>query len=212
MSDQDTIAEARAAWSRIKNRDKSTFQDWVAIGRGLLAARAECMTRAKVNSPFGPGYQRQMRLWLDTNGMGDLDSHERYGAVLVFEHLSDIEAYRATLTEAERMRCCHPNTVLKHWRAGSAPQPQGPKPKPGAIHNIERRVESKVANYGPRPQRPEGDLIRRVAIAMQQSGSNDWFVRARVAIETLTVEDLRDLMPAKAARMGPAAVLTELSA
>jgi hypothetical protein len=42
---------------------------------------------------------------------------------------------------------------------------------------------------------------------MHSCGELDWIVLATVAIEALTVEDLRDLMPAKAARTAaPAAV------
>jgi hypothetical protein len=200
MSDTSIIAEGRAAWQRIKNRDKNTFSDWVAIGRCLIEGRRQCMAKAQVNSPFGPLYQHYMRDFLDANDMADLDSHERYGSVLIVEHLGEIEAYRASLTEAERSRCNHVNTVLMHWRRGTAPQRQGPKAKAKPQHVVEKRAEpdESRASYGPRPLRPDGDMIRRIATAMRASGKSDWYQLATIAIETLTIEDLRDLMPAKA--------------
>jgi hypothetical protein len=57
-----------------------------------------------------------------------------------------------------------------------------------------------------RPERPAQDLIRRIADAMRISGKNDWLQLAVIAVEALTVEDLRDLMPTKV-RGAPAAAI-----
>jgi hypothetical protein len=52
----------------------------------------------------------------------------------------------------------------------------------------------------------EGNLIKRVAKTMRTSGEQDWLQLAMIVIEELTVEDLRDLMPAKIASIAPDAV------
>lgn len=191
MSDQTVIAEGRAAWARIKDRDKASFDDWIAIGRALIAARRACMTRAKVNSPFGPVYQKHMRGWLDENGLGDIDSHERYASVLVVEHLGDIEAMRATWTEKELRRGNHPSSILQCWRESRPPQRSGPK----------RYVEPdrrKAARPAEPAERPAQDLIRRVALAMKLSGRQDFFALAVVALESLTRADLIELLGERA--------------
>jgi hypothetical protein len=57
--------------------------------------------------------------------------------------------------------------------------------------------------------RPSQDLIRRIADRMRLSGKRDWLALAVVAVEALTVEDPRDLLPAKAR---PAQLVMELRA
>lgn len=203
MSDHDTIAQGRAAWQRLKDRDRTTFEDWVCVGRALVEARRQCMVRAKVNSPFGMSYQKHMRKFLDTNDMADLDSHERYGAILVVEHLGEIEAYRATLTEAERLRCCHVNTVLKHWRAGSVPRPQGPQPKQPHIASRPCHDPIDSSGYGRPIDWPRAEHIRRAAQAVGETyGSRDTYKIATAALRAaLRHEDdvLELLKPEKAA-------------
>ncbi|WP_316234230.1 hypothetical protein [Bradyrhizobium sp. SZCCHNR1098] len=195
MSDASIIAEGKAAWQRLKDQSRATFADWVAIGRALQAARRECMARARVNAPFGSSYQKHMRDWLREAGMADLDNHERYNAVLMVEHLGEIEAYRATLSEAERMRCNHPNTVLVHWRRGSAPTAK-PGPKP-IRHVVEHKDRNARAQRDEHVERPGESMIRRVALAMKVSGRQDYFSLAAIAIETLTRADLMELLGEK---------------
>jgi hypothetical protein len=69
------------------------------------------------------------RRWLDDNGLGDLDSHERTNAIQMVEREVEITAFRAGLSPSARALCNHPNTVINHLRAGTAPTKQGPKPK-----------------------------------------------------------------------------------
>ncbi|WP_315806573.1 MULTISPECIES: hypothetical protein [unclassified Bradyrhizobium] len=184
MSDATIIAAGREAWARLKDRSRATFDDWVAVGKALQAARRECMARAKCNSPFGSSYQRHhMRDWLRENSMSDLDHHERYGAIMVVEHLGEIEAYRATLSEAERMRCNHVNTVLKHWRAGSAPQPQGPKRLQPAPPDDDDGLD----DYFPWPD----EARRRVMLALRASAGQPLAAQAD-AVLTAAIRSWRD--------------------
>jgi hypothetical protein len=201
MTDQSAIiSEGREAWERIKERTKATFEDWMRIGRALIVGRTECMAKAKVNSPFGPAYQKHMRAWLDSNGLGDLDTHERTNAVHMIEHEAEITTWRNRLNPVARRLCNHPNSVMKHIKCGTVPQKTGPKVRPKRqVHTIERRVETKVVPTGPRLERPSGDLISRIATAMRTSGKSDWLVLASIAVQTITLDDLRDLMPAKMA-------------
>src|SRR6267378_1897465 len=116
MSDDATIAEGKAAWARIKERSKSTFSDWIEVGRMLIAGRSLCMKRANCNKPYGPSYHRFIREWLEENGLQEIDSHERRGSIVCVENLAEIEAWRSKLSDVEQRRCNHPNSVLAHWR------------------------------------------------------------------------------------------------
>jgi hypothetical protein len=195
MSD-DVVTAGREAVSRIRDRARQSFDDWLLVGKALVVGRAACMAAAKVNVPNGTPYQKAIRRWLDDNGFGDLDTHERTNAMWMAEHEHEIEAWRMRLTSVARRLANHPNTIVKHMKACSSPTRSGPKPQ----HVIERRVEPpRPAQYGPRPERPQQDLIKRVAAAMRSCGAMDYYKLAVVAIEALTVRDLDDLMPAKLA-------------
>jgi hypothetical protein len=206
MTDQSGIvSEGREAWQRIKERTKATFEDWMRIGRALIIGRTECMAKAKVNSPFGPAYQKHMRAWLDSNRLGDLDTHERTNAIHMIEHEAAITTWRMRLNPAARRLCNHPNSVMKHIKCGTIPQKTGPKvrPKRQRVHTIERRV-APVRPSGPLLERPEQDMIRYVGDAMRQSGKQDWYGLAAVSIEAQRrYENLLDA-PAKMPARAPA--------
>ncbi len=168
------VIEAQAAWRRIRERDKATFDDWLAIGRALIAGRHDCMAKAGVNKPYGPAYQKLMRTWLDEHGLADIDSHERVGAIHCVEHQAEIETWRANLTGVERRRANHPNTIVKHWRSLTAPERPGPKrSSPGSST---RHADKRPVHWGQ-------DHLRRAASAIRECRSTDCFVLARAAME-----------------------------
>ena len=172
------------------------------VGPALNVGRSTCMALVKVNVPNGPPYQRAMRRWLDDNGFGALDPHERANCIWIFEHETEVRAWRAGLSEVARRLANHPNTVRNHMRAGSVPTKSGPKQR--QQHVVQhRRTDAVTGQYGPRPTRPCQDLIRKVADAMRLSGKRDWYALATIAVEVLSLQDLRDLMPAKLAPSAP---------
>ena len=197
MSDLDVVSEGRAAWQRIQDT-KPLYDDWLAIGKALVVGKAWCLRQAGTNGPYGPSYMRHTREWLIAAGLSDVETQERRGAIFMAEHEAELVRWRSSLSPDEVRHCNHPSTVVKHFRAGTRPQPRGPKRQ--QHHVVEhRRTDATTGQYGPRPTRPDGDLIRRVATALRTCGKADWFALAIVAIEALTVEDLRNLMPAKLA-------------
>jgi hypothetical protein len=64
----DAISAGRLAWQRI--RERSTFEDWLAIGEALIIGRTEAMAKAKTNKPLGAKYNRLVGSWLRANGFG----------------------------------------------------------------------------------------------------------------------------------------------
>jgi hypothetical protein len=205
------IAEGRAAWERIKGQGKPLFSEWILIGKALVAARAACLARAGVNSLYHPAYRRQVRVWLVDNGFDDLDSHERTNSVHMVEHQAEIEAWRAGLSDAERRRCNHPNSVWGLWRRRSAPTRSGPK-RPSELQaradqlqqelaaeraradrlerelaacrrEVERRTAARLTPHGNQNIFWPQDVIRRGAEGMRESRSNDYFTLARRCYE-----------------------------
>ncbi len=166
------ITEARAAWARIKGSDKATFTDWLIIGRCLIAARQECMAKAGVNKPYGPAYQRLMKLRLEVIGLADIDSHERVNAIHLVEHQAEIENWRAGLTDVQRRRANHPNTIVAHMRRGTAPRKSGPKPS----------LKANARAYA-RPIFWTQEHIKRAADAMREARTPDLYRLARAALE-----------------------------
>jgi hypothetical protein len=175
VSDDDaTIADGKAAWARIRERSKSTFGDWLEIGRMLLVGRSLCMKRAKCNSPYGPAYQGFVRAWLEENGLQGIDSHERRGAIVIVEN-PEIQAWRSKLSDVEQRRCNHPNSVLAHFRRQTRPVRSGPKTQAGA--------KSTHSGGYHRQLHFDQDVVRRVAAALREHWSTDTFKLARVVLD-----------------------------
>jgi hypothetical protein len=220
MTDQAIIL-AQEAWARIKGQGKPLFTDWILIGKALIAARTACLAKAGVNSLYHPAYRRQVRMWLVDNGFDDLDSHERANSVHLVEHQAEIEAWRAGLSDAERRRCNHPNSVWGLWRKRSAPQRSGPK-KPSELQARVNQLQQELAAERARADRLERELaacrreaearltqrtpngsqaihwhqshIRAGAMAMSKARSADYFIMARKCLEA-AAPDVASLLP-----------------
>jgi hypothetical protein len=218
----DAVAEGRAAWERIKGQGKPLFSDWILIGKALIAARTACLAKAGVNSLYHPAYRRQVRVWLVENGFDDLDSHERTNSVHLVEHQAEIEAWRAELSDAERRRCNHPNSVWGLWRKRSAPTRSGPK-KPSELQarvdqlqqelaaeraradrlerelaacrrEVERRTSTHRTPHGNQNVHWGQDAIRSASRAIRENWCNDTIKLARVALEA-AAPDVNALLP-----------------
>jgi len=127
MTDQNAIVtEGRDAWERIKGT-RPLFSDWLAIGRALLVGKAQCLRQAGSNRPYGPVYMKSMRAWLDSAGLGDVETQERRGAIFIAEHEAEVTAWRQNLSPSEARNANHPSTIVKHFQAGTRPQARGPK-------------------------------------------------------------------------------------
>jgi hypothetical protein len=177
MSDQ-AVELGKAAWERLKSA-KPLFTDWLAVGAALLVFRGQAMAEAKRNSPFGPKYQAAINRLLTLHDMQDIDSHERRGAIVMVENRAELEKWRATLTPIEQRRCNHPNSVLALWKKNGRPHAPGPK------RNI---VKPSVPHLGRAVGQPSSDDIRRIATALREARSNDFFVLAKAAWYAMMTE------------------------
>jgi hypothetical protein len=116
--DDQIVELGRAAWERRKQG--ADWEDWKAVGAALLVGRREAMREAQTNEPAGKAYSKAFSDWLKAHHFDDIDKSDRAKLLQMMEKLEDVEAYRASLSPAERMRLNHPNSV---WRAFTSPDP-----------------------------------------------------------------------------------------
>jgi hypothetical protein len=110
------------------------YEDWMAIAEALQAGRAESMRAAYTNEPKGKRYERAIGEWLLARSFHVIDKSARNHLLECLEHREAIEKWRTTLTEGERFRFNHPDTVLRRWKAATdVPDPnKSSNPSPTA--------------------------------------------------------------------------------
>jgi hypothetical protein len=115
-ADDQIVELGRAAWERRKQG--ADWEDWKAVGAALQIGRQEAMRKAQTNKPAGKAYSKAFSDWLHIHQFDDLDKSDRAKLLKIVDELEDVEAYRASLSPAERGRLNHPNSV---WRAYTCP-------------------------------------------------------------------------------------------
>jgi hypothetical protein len=171
MSD-DVVAAGVAAWRRL--RGNATFEDWVSVARALAVGRAECMAAAKTNKPMGTTYNRLMGLWLRRHELEEVDAGERCKCMRLLDQLTEIEQWRAPLTDAEKRRWNHPGAVLARWKASmKSDRHIVARKKPAG--NLTTAAGKQV--FWP------GVMIERAAVAIHEANTNDTYILARKALE-----------------------------
>jgi hypothetical protein len=187
----DDVAAGRAAWERIKGRDRATWGDWIDVARSLAIGRAETMKAANTNRPVGTTYNRIMGQWLKQHGFDGINSQERHRALRCLENLGAIEAWRATLDDASRRRLNHVGAIWCHWkRRGQETERAAP-----AVRNFVKATMPSHKN-GARPVYWPQHCVRAAHEAMLKSRSSDLLVLARCALEAAipTADVLIDLL------------------
>ena len=116
--EQSTILHGQEAWHRL-GRDH-TWENWKHVGAALLIGRSGAMREAGVNRPVGRRYNVVFAAWLKEFDFENLDKADRSRLLAVMDHLEEIEAWRATLTPAQRL---HLSTVLRKWKSANAISP-----------------------------------------------------------------------------------------
>jgi hypothetical protein len=125
MSDDATIESGRAAWGRIKERHRVTWDDWLCVGRALVIGRIECMKAAGTNIPKGGKYNYVANQWLAEHGFADVCAQERSRIIKIIDNLPAVEAWRATLPLEEQRKINHPSL----WFRFCASVEGRPKPR-----------------------------------------------------------------------------------
>jgi hypothetical protein len=116
---QEAMARKRRAWA-----------DWVAIGEALQVGRAEVMRETHTNQPTGRRYEKTMAEWLVANGFKEIDKGVRCRLLECLQHRAEIDQWLSGLTDGERFRINHPDTVLKRWKGSTTVPDPNAVPKP----------------------------------------------------------------------------------
>jgi hypothetical protein len=136
------------------------WEDWLAIAEALQVGRAEVMGVVHTNQPTGKRYAKAMADWLLARGFHVIDKGTRTRVLECLEHRTEIEKWRETLTEGERLQLNHPDAVLRKWKAKTVPDPDKPK-KPSAMAKLKEsvaRLEEENHRMRTEIERGGGDL------------------------------------------------------
>jgi hypothetical protein len=109
-------------------RKRRGWDDWLLIAEALQAGRTEVMRALHTNEPSGRRYEKAMGDWLIANGFKEINKATRSQLIDCLKHKSEIQSWRAQLTDSERWKYNHPDTVLRKWKASTVvPDPNAPK-------------------------------------------------------------------------------------
>jgi hypothetical protein len=115
----DLYRSAAQSWDHLKQTPRDTWGHYVIIGKAMVAARDEILRELDRNAPRGPAYQRRFRAWLAEYRLDDMDKGARARLIKLIEVLPEVEAMLSDLTDQDRRKRSHPNTIyraLKEWR------------------------------------------------------------------------------------------------
>jgi hypothetical protein len=74
---------------------------------------------------MGRRYSQAFNAWIRTHHFEAMPKATRSVALDLNENLSEIEAWRTTLTEKERRRLVHPLSNVRRWRKATTPKSDG---------------------------------------------------------------------------------------
>ena len=175
-AEDEIISAGRDAWSRLQTHQRTSWNDWVLIGRALLVGRRDAMLDAKANIPMGMRYNRIFSAWLRANGLDGISGQDRYKIIECLEHDVEIEAWRATLTEVQRNRWNHPNSIWLHFSRAFAPGRRvEPRPR--------NTTQAKTLRKNHKPIFWSQDILRAAAEGIRMANSHDIYVVARAVLD-----------------------------
>lgn len=141
--DEEIIRRGLEAFQRqqsAKHALQNGWQDWLTVAEVLVVGRTTAMTMAGTDEPRGSRYNKAIDMWLVGNGFKDLPKDMRSKLLKCWEYRDEIEKWRSSLTEQERLRCNHPNTVIRKFESRNAKLPEK-KPKKPTVAKLEESVQ-----------------------------------------------------------------------
>jgi hypothetical protein len=122
---QEALARLRRGWA-----------DWLAIAEALQLGRTEVMAELHTNKPTGKRYETAMAKWLAARTFDKIDKGARSRLLECLKHKVEIEAWRSRLTDGERLRFNHPETILRKWRKATVVPDLGVPKKPTPMQKL----------------------------------------------------------------------------
>lgn len=132
---------ARDTWQQmIKTGGRRLWSDWLVIGAGLMALRAEAMAVAGTERPRGKTYNAAMSALLAKHRLNTISETPRRCLLKIMERLPDIERWRARQDDPDGLN--HPIHVWRRFTASSGKT--RPKSKPSTTDQL--RIELAAAH------------------------------------------------------------------
>jgi hypothetical protein len=134
MSYEETWAAAAEADTQIAKH----FEHWLALARGLHDMREHLRARSGANTDASPLYRRAYAEWIPARPWaakwsGDGKSSFRAACYWLIENQTEVETWRASLSERDRDRWQAPETLMREYRKSEkarAATPGEPPTKP----------------------------------------------------------------------------------
>jgi hypothetical protein len=104
-----------------------SVDQWRDVGRALLTLQAEAMSVADTNQPIGRNYNAAWQsLAMHVPHLRDLDKATRSHAMWLAAQWEQVEVWRATLAQNERLETNHPSVIRRKYdRTHKAPSNPG---------------------------------------------------------------------------------------
>jgi hypothetical protein len=158
--DDIKVTRALEAWEWLRGNERLSWDKWKVLGEGLLVGRHWAMNAAHTNTPQGRKYSNHFHEWCVDTGFGELDKDDRAKLLVLMTHLDEVEAWRASRPESERMRYNHPTTIWRvskcrtrgiqatreeeHTKVEEEPINTPPKADPEADEETQNEVERRL--------------------------------------------------------------------
>ncbi len=113
-----TIRTGVECWQAIGRAE--SFEAWVKIGKALQIGRDYSLKTTGANRPAGQIYCKAFSAWIAKHGFCGIEKSVRSAALDLVEHLTEIEAWRLTLSEKRQRQLKHPLSNVAAWRKATA--------------------------------------------------------------------------------------------
>jgi hypothetical protein len=161
------VSEVVRLGQEAMERKRRGWEDWLAIAKTLEAGRAEVMRSLHTNKSRGRRFEKAVGEWLVANRFKEINKATRSQLLDCLNHKIEIEKWRSRLTDAERFKFNHPDTVLRKWKAATVvPDPSAPPP----VSPVQKLKDSLAA------LQQENDRMRR---EIERGGGDLWSAEDR---------------------------------
>jgi hypothetical protein len=200
----DLYRRAAQSWHDLKETQRYTWEHYIVIGEGMVAARAEIMRKLGRNDPSGPAYQDAFKAWLVEYGLADMDKAARTRLIKLIGALPEVNEMMSGWSDQERRKRNHPNAIyraLEKWRLahGQPTEIRPKKPTSNGRNELLQKIDQLRAHIADIEAARERETA---ATATNPAEPIDIVVEADRSAENEIVGSLRKKMTPSAARRG----------
>jgi len=150
----------------------STFEFWIVIARGLRALKDKA-ERIGGRFTFDRLREREGLGGRDKQGKEILNKTRASRLLAILDHIAEVEAWRATLTEKQRFEWASPEAVSRHCLVFAKPKPDADDRPPSPMAQLKQANYDLQERVHELEQREDGDTFnaktsspRQIALAL----------------------------------------------